>query len=60
MSTLSVPAPTAHSHAKVAEKRQLNTAARRRLALRASWPLRLAYSCSSSQGTGCPWRLASL
>ena len=33
MSTLSVPAPTAHSHAKVAEKRQLNTAARRRLPL---------------------------
>ena len=33
MSTLSVPAPTALSHAKVAEKRQLNTAARRRLPL---------------------------
>ena len=33
MSTLSVPAPTAHSHAKVAEKRQLSTAARRRLPL---------------------------
>jgi sorbitol/mannitol transport system permease protein len=33
MSTLSVPAPTAHSHAKVTEKRQLSTSAKRRLPL---------------------------